>query len=303
MTGTVAPIVCCLDRRYVRAFCVLLESVARSSRTSVPDLKVVVLHERLTDDELDRITAHAGWLGVNVTCIRVDPPDGRYPSTTDGPHGDQLTRSIYLRLTIDDILPEASRALYLDSDILVLRDIRPLLELPMQGFALAAAQDPIQPTLGEGYTLPGWQDEGIPGSRMYFNSGVLLLDLDGCRSQGLLKRARKFLVDFPERAICLDQDALNWAADDAWLRLDRYWNTYTVQAYTSSTAGPERLGKVAIEQVLSDERECAILHFAGPQKPWLDSAADNDTRTYRLYRQLLSSVLAREKGEAIDELA
>lgn len=300
--SALAPIVCCLDQRYIVAFCVLLESLARSNQHSIPDLRVVVLHDGLADDAIDRITAHGGRLGMRVDCIRIDSPDDRYPSTTDGPHGDQLTRSIYLRLMIGDILPRVPRALYLDSDILVLKDIRPLLELPMEGFALAAAQDPIQPTLREGYALPGWQDDGVHGSREYFNSGVLLLDLDVCRSQGVLNRAKKFLVDFPERAICLDQDALNWAVDDAWLRLDRYWNTYTAQAYASSTTGPERLAQIPMEGVLKNERDCAILHFAGPQKPWLDSSADNDTPTYLLYRKLLGSVLAREKGEVVGDV-
>ncbi|GIF08230.1 glycosyltransferase family 8 protein [Actinoplanes siamensis] len=293
-SATLAPIVCCLDQRYIVAFCVLLESLARGNPDSVPDLRVVVLHEGLPADGVDRITAHARRLGLRLDCIRIDAPDERYPSTTDGPHGDQLTRSIYLRLMIADVLRDVPRALYLDSDILIRRDIRPLLELPMDGFAIAAAQDPIQPTLGEGYTLPGWREEGIPPSREYFNSGVLLLDLDVCRSQGVLDRAKKFLVDYPERAICLDQDALNWAVDDAWLRLDRYWNTYTAQAYASSTAGPERLTRVPMEVVRRNEQECALLHFAGPRKPWLDSEADNPTPSYRDYRELLAAVRASE---------
>jgi lipopolysaccharide biosynthesis glycosyltransferase len=296
------PIVCCLDRRYVLAFCVLLESLAHSNSESLSDLRVVVLHEGLAADEIDQITTHAGRLGLQVDCVLIDAPDERYPSTTDGPHGDQLTRSIYLRLMIADILPDVPRALYLDADILVLNDIRPLLELPMRGLPIAAGQDPIQPTLGEGYALPGWQNEGIPGSREYFNSGVLLLDLDVCRSQGVLDRAKKFLVDYPERAICLDQDALNWAVDDAWLRLDRYWNTYTAQAYASSTTGPERLAKIPMEEVLRNERECAILHFAGPHKPWLESASGNQTAAYVKYREFLDSVLTRTKGGAAGDV-
>ncbi|MEV2225912.1 glycosyltransferase family 8 protein [Nocardia vinacea] len=288
------PIVCCIDDRYVLPFCVLLESLARSSAHFRGDLQILVVHEVLSVDSKKRIDRHAKRLGLRVEYFAADPVDNRFP--TDGPHPGQFTHSVYLRLLIGDMLPAVPRALYLDADLVVLGDIRPLLLNPMKDQAIGAVQDPIQLTLDQGYALPGWQEEGVPGDREYFNSGVLLLNLEECRSRGLFERALNFLVDFPERAACLDQDALNWASNDEWLRLDRCWNTLNSQTFISYFGSDhfENSGAGnAIELLLEDERKASILHFAGPRKPW--SAECPESEAVSVYRRLLRVVMENDQ--------
>ncbi|WP_241474271.1 glycosyltransferase family 8 protein [Mycolicibacterium neoaurum] len=284
------PIVCCIDDRYVLPLCVLLESLFRAHSQYIERFEVYVVHDSLTREARARINLHANRLCITVNFVEIDPVDFRYP--IDGPQPGQFTKAVYLRLSLGEVLAGVPRALYLDADTIILDDIRPLLFHPLNGFPVGAVQDPIQPTLERGYALPGWREEGIPGDREYFNSGVLLFDLESCLQRDVFERAKQFLTASPGRAACLDQDALNWALDDAWVRLDPRWNTINSQAFIDYF-GVERMNgsdTESIDAVLDRERSAYILHFAGSNKPWSDGFPRSETS--KVYRRFLTSVLA-----------
>jgi lipopolysaccharide biosynthesis glycosyltransferase len=123
--------------------------------------------------------------------------------------------------------------------------------------------------------------------RDYFNSGVLLLDLAGCAELGVFERAQRFLVEFPDEVSLWDQDALNVAVDDRWQRLDRCWNTFAMSALAAQqgffhhTVEPV----MPLRELFADEYTAAILHFAGPVKPWQEEFPPVPLRT--LYRRFL----------------
>lgn len=287
-----SPIVCCIDERYALPLCVLLQSLAETHSDCLGQLRVFVFHTGLTNRTGDRIASHAERLGLRLEFRRVEDPDDRYPVT--GPTPGQFTSAVYLRLTIGEQLPAVNRALYLDVDLIIRSDLRPLLFHEMEGLALGAVVDPIQPDLEHGYALPGWRQLGVPGDRQYFNSGVMLLDLDRCRQDKVFERAHHFLVESPERAACLDQDALNWVMNDDWLRLDNRWNTLAVSTYF----GPDRYSEaepwLGLEELVRQESTAAVLHFAGPHKPWQDDCPGEDSLL--AYRRLLDTVLGDESS-------
>jgi UDP-D-galactose:(glucosyl)LPS alpha-1,3-D-galactosyltransferase len=181
---------------------------------------------------------------------------------------DWISAAAYYRLLLGDALPEYSSCLYLDCDILVRGSITDLLERQLTQ-PIAAVRDPQNPRLAGGEALPGWEQLGLLGNREYFNSGVMLFDLDACRSSGLFERAWWFLDRFPGHVRYWDQDALNWAAEDHWQRLDRTWNTFPMSAIMQ-TPGPHSLFEdiMPLATLLADEAAARILHYTGPVKPW-----------------------------------
>jgi UDP-D-galactose:(glucosyl)LPS alpha-1,3-D-galactosyltransferase len=181
-----------------------------------------------------------------------------------------VSDAVYLRLTIGEVIVDEPVVLYLDADTIVLDDLRPLLRHPMAGMPVAAVRDPQNPIIGRGIALPGWSQLGIAEGREYFNSGVMLLDLAECRRRGIFERSHRFLLEHPDMVTLWDQDALNWALEDQWLRLGRRWNTFALSplvqrgGYVHDDAEPF----MPLEQLLADEPAAAVLHFAGPDKPW-----------------------------------
>ncbi|MET9419098.1 glycosyltransferase family 8 protein, partial [Streptomyces klenkii] len=210
------------------------------------DLRLIVLHDRLPSDARAAVLSHGRRIGLSTELRPVFQPMGR-------PVPGHFNEATYLRLSVADVLVDEPIVLYLDADIYVRRSLRPLLCLELNGAPLGAVRDAGNPVLEKGAGLPGWDSLGLPGGREYFNSGVLLLDLPACRARRLFERARGFLADHSGNMHFPDQDALNWAADDDWLRLSRTWNTF-VDAPRSV--------------LLSEQEKAAVLHFVGQPKPW-----------------------------------
>jgi lipopolysaccharide biosynthesis glycosyltransferase len=284
------PIVCAVDGRYVRALCVLMQSLSMAHGDETADLRLVVLYRRLGEAGRRRIRFHANRLGLQVELCAARP-------THSYPVWGWVTDATYARLAIPDALPDDPVVLYLDADVLVLRDIRPLLESRLGGAPLAAVRDPGNPVLGVGAALPGWRDLGLPACREYFNGGVMLLDLTECRRRRIFEKCYRFLDDMPQHVHFWDQDALNWAVNDDWLRLDRCWNTIPLSALSQLPAFHYDAEEVfPLQRLIDDEDSAAILHFAGPWKPWGSAYPESPTRD--LYRSFLDMVTEGESGES-----
>jgi lipopolysaccharide biosynthesis glycosyltransferase len=103
-------------------------------------------------------------------------------------------------------------------------------------------------------------------AREYFNSGVLLLDLELMRRDGCMEAVREFALENRDRLIWPDQDALNVVLGRRRLALHPRWNSMNSLDFYR-----ERSEKVFGPQPLREARERpGIRHFEGPwiNKPW-----------------------------------
>ncbi|MDG4834866.1 glycosyltransferase family 8 protein [Solwaraspora sp. WMMD1047] len=281
------PIVCGVDHRYALPLTALMRSLAAVESETTEALRIIVLHGGLDSASQKMIGYTADEVGLTLEFRRVTGADAAYPVSG------WISDAVYLRLAIADTILDEPRVLYLDADVLVLRDIRPLLSQPLGGLGMGAVRDPQNPIVGVGIALPGWERIGVPRGREYFNSGVLLLDLELCRRQCLFPAATRFLRTYPGEARLWDQDALNVAADDRWTRLERRWNTFVISplvglpGFTHANAEPV----MPLATLLGDERDAAVLHFGGPLKPWSSGYPAGPMRD--LYRRFLDP--ARER--------
>ncbi|MFC0532069.1 glycosyltransferase family 8 protein [Phytohabitans kaempferiae] len=273
---------CGIDDTYVVPFCALATSVAAAHPDPATRPRMIVLHHALSPSSCRAVATCGEQLGLELQLRRVTVDhEARLPVTG------WASPAVYLRLAIPQSVDDEPVVLYLDADTLVLRDLGPLLRQPLDGAPVAAVRDPQNPIVGTGIALPGCERIGVPAGREYFNSGVMLLDLVACAELGVFERARRFLVDWPDEVQLWDQDALNVAVDDRWQRLDRCWNTFAMSALAAQpgffhhTAEPV----MPLADLLADEYTAAVLHFAGPVKPWHDAFAPVPLR--RLYRRFL----------------
>ncbi|SFL40876.1 glycosyltransferase [Methylobacterium pseudosasicola] len=171
------------------------------------------------------------------------------PSFQDRGH---FSRATLFRLALESLAPkDCSRVIYLDTDIVVLGDLRDLWNLDLKDDVLGAVHDENEdPT---DFTSR-WQ---LPTGG-YFNAGVLLIDLERVRAESLFNIAITFYAQNAEVLPWNDQDALNWICAGRWHALDTAWN---VQRCTAISVG-------AGQPALNGQRP-RIVHFTGSQKPWL----------------------------------
>jgi lipopolysaccharide biosynthesis glycosyltransferase len=275
-----APIVCCVDDDFVGPLRVLMQSIAVVHGDAVAGLKLIVIHRGLSDTSRDVIQANGSRLGIPVELRRVGVPDPRYPEFRTG------NDTTYTRLAIADVVTDHQVVLYLDVDTIVVDDLRPLLTLPLAGAPFAAVPDPTKPLLRLGRALPGWEKLGLLGDREYFNNGVMLLDIPECQRRDLFAAASRFLIDHLENVRYWDQDAMNWAATPDWLRLARKWNTFALSPLVQTGSYVHQSESVLpLAQLLAEEETAAILHFAGPKKPWMPDYPSG--ALHKRYLQLL----------------
>lgn len=281
------PLVCGVDDGYVRPLRALMRSIAAAHGDAVRELRLIVLDQGLTPASRRAIEQDARLLGLSAQLRLAPVPDPSYPIS------DWVSSAVYTRLSIPEVIPDEARVLYLDADTMVLRDLRPLLRQPLLGSPVGAVLDAQNPTIGYGIALPGWDQLGIPMGREYFNSGVMLIDLVRCRQLQTFDKAHRFLAEHPDKVKFWDQDALNVAVANNWRRLETRWNTFALSPLVSQPGFIHYAEAFTpLKQLLADEETAAVIHFAGPDKPWNDGYPDGPLKT--LYQGFLAGVEGRD---------
>src|SRR4029078_12563985 len=106
----------------------------------------------------------------------------------------------------------------------------------------------------------------------YFNAGVLLLDLDHIRSQGLFTRAMAFAQDHPEALTYSDQCALHHVLEGQWLPLEKHWNYQHFDFVRDIRA----LGLRKARTVATG----SVMHFNNYDRPWSEESQHPLKRVY-----------------------
>lgn len=135
---------------------------------------------------------------------------------------DYYTISIYYRLFIASLFPQYHKAIYLDADVVLNRDIAAFYEIPLGNNLVGAISDAIV-NGHEDFIRYAEGSLGIP-AKEYFNSGVLLMNLDAFRKERIQERFVELLNKYHFDTICPDQDYLNHLCRGRVQFVDKGWN-------------------------------------------------------------------------------
>jgi lipopolysaccharide biosynthesis glycosyltransferase len=133
-------------------------------------------------------------------------------------HGNHLT---YARLLLGEIFPALDRIVYLDSDIVVGRDVAELRDLDAGGRTLLAAGGNVLHTLAD--DCPWLTPEEGKAFR-YFNAGVVVIDLVRWRHQNYFARCLEALDVPGVNCQFHDQTVMNYVLRHDVTFIDQHWN-------------------------------------------------------------------------------
>ena len=239
------------------------------ARTTRPVCAHVLHDATLTTGNGDKLEAIAQRFGHEVRFHQVVLPEAVRPL------GGHVTEGALFRLLLPDIL-QVDKVIYFDCDIVVGLDIQELWQVDLEGKPVAAALDSGFAFFPE-HILQRIRATGIRSSS-YFNSGVLVMDLDRLRKEyRLFSQAVEFIQRFPD-SVFHDQDALNWLFENRFRVLEPKFN------------------RIVSRTASNEFRLPAIWHFAGV-KPWQVYTSAQDM----LYWKALQ--LTPWGGEVLDRLA
>lgn len=175
------------------------------------------------------------------------------------------------RLFIPHIL-DLEKVIYLDCDIVVNIDIADLWCQPLDGKPIGAVQD-ILPNVWKKLGFVFWmrincfyKAIGLSAEH-YFNSGVLLMDLEKIREiRDFCGQVATFYERYGNAAMCVDQDCLNYIFKNNWHVLDGRFNRL-------DTSG----------DISKEETSGYIWHYATSEKPWFVYSRKNIDLLYWHY--------------------
>jgi len=187
-----------------------------------------------------------------------------------------FTRSTFYRLSLPDLLLDREKVLFLDTDMVVLRDITELYRIELGPSLIGAARDLIMKSFVS-MGVVSIEEAGalrtarylaekvqLKDSSGYFQAGVLLMNLTAMRENYLSKRMTHALR--AERYWFLDQDVLNRFSQGRITYIDYRWNSVHIDdSHLLALAEGDR---IEYQKTLDDPW---IAHFAGVYKPWIRS--------------------------------
>ena len=165
---------------------------------------------------------------------------------------------MWYRVYLPELLPDIDRILYVDADTLIMRDLSELRSMDLAGCYVAAVENVFEKT------LVNWPDQlGLPHAAGYFNSGVLLLNLEAMRIDNVCEKILEVGHASPVRLKWPDQDALNKVLGESRIKLHPSWNCQSSLFYYPEAK--ELFGSEIVKEAISNP---AIVHFEGGIKPW-----------------------------------
>jgi len=184
-----------------------------------------------------------------------------------------------VRLGLPEFLPGIGKVVYLDADTLCLEDVGALFDTDLGDAPIAASLDPPMVNLvayerqrGRGpsprsATRYLKHELGL-GDAMtrYFNSGVLVLDLDRLRTDTLMERAKEVLSRMGSRLRLDDQCVLNALYAATYHQLPARWNAMLCLEPLRNYAAT---GVQLMARVAEAWHDPAVLHFCQNTKPWV----------------------------------
>ena len=240
----VIPIFFAVDDGYIPFLAVALESlIENASKEYYYSIKI--LYTNINEENKKKINKYK-CENVNIEFVDLnyyieEVKDKLYTR-------DYYTKTTYFRLFIPNLYPQYNKAIYLDSDIVVLGDISELYNQELGDNLVAAAPDDvIQST--KVFQEYAEKVVGVADYRNYFNAGILLMNLDEFRK---FKFQEKFLylLETIKFTVAQDQDYLNRLSKGKVKIIDKAWD------------------KMPISNDNSDESNLKIIHYNLADKPW-----------------------------------
>ncbi len=167
------------------------------------------------------------------------------------------------KVFISKYVKDVNKAIYIDSDTIVQKDLIGLYNKDVKDVYIAASRDGLM------FMYPEHIEEvGLKWRDFYFNSGVMLLNLQKMRQDKFIEKSLMYFNNNYE--VFADQDILNVVSKEKVKEISYIYNCNST-FFEENDA--EFLSKFFNEEVPANSQEvyknAVILHFAG-HKPWTE---------------------------------
>ncbi len=236
----IIPIVLTLDKKYTQHLSVMLVSLFENNTNLSFHIYIFsneldTKDEQITNELIQRYAQNVSFHQINIDSIN-----------HFGVHA-HVSLATYYRIIVFSLLPDyVDKALYLDLDLLVVKDISFLYNLDIENKLLGVVPE-VDEMISQKKIL------NIPDEKIYFNAGVMLVNIKKWKDEKWTEKVIEYINMNPEKIEFWDQDALNALCYDECIYMDKKWN---MQAGFFQKKYKDNFVKTV------------IIHFTGSSKPW-----------------------------------
>lgn len=266
-----------LDENYISPLCVMLKSLFLNNPGE--RFHIYLIHSAIPQKRLSALSAYCQYHRAELHPVLADAE-----MFAGAPVFRYLSKAMYYRLLACKLLPEdLDRALYLDPDTMLINPVRALYDIGLDKYLFAGCvHTGLSGIAGQvnKIRLNTYEAEG------YFNSGVLLMNLQEQRKKIDEKEIFDYTQAHRNELILPDQDILNGLYSKEIKPLDDSIYNYDPKRY--ETYRMVSGGEKDIDWVM---KNTVILHFCGKNKPWIKPHRSRFGILYKHYAVLAERTL------------
>lgn len=211
------------DNQYCVMLAALLKSIEINS-AQVGSINVYVVDDGISEENISKLRRSVSQ-PINLEFVDIkDVIKNKASLPLDS---SSFPLNVYIRLFIPYFVPvETSKVIYLDVDMITKRDLSDLWSIDLQGRIIAAVADRCE-TIGSPWGgIRNYEALGLNPKSRYFNSGLLVIDVNAWRNTNLTSEILKCISTNSSYASFPDQYGLNAVFAEKWLELDQRWNCF-----------------------------------------------------------------------------
>lgn len=269
-------VVCCPDNNYAMPTGVMLCSLCENNKDA--SLFIHVIYLKLSENNRNLLKKTVEKYHQTIAFYEIE--ESALPSIQTFSDHQKLPISAFLRLFVGSILPnDVHRVLYLDGDIIVRKSIDELYNTEFMDTGVAVVLDCKMNGSDISRTFNALK---YPPYLGYFNSGVLLVNLDYWRNKKIETLFIETIKDYMRVLYHSDQEVLNKVFCNSKVLLP-----FTFNFQHGFRFKPEyrMISWEYNKEIEETYREPVILHFTG-SKPWNASCDDPYQQEFHKYKAL-----------------
>lgn len=264
-------IACCIDNGFIPYCGILMISICENK--GVEPVHFHIVTDGLEAKNEKALKDIAGKYGQEISIYKINKNDLKNCPIRVGDH---ISIAAYFRILLSQILPaDVHKVLYLDCDIIVLKDLDELWNIGIEGDAIGAV------LAMSAQNIRHYNRLDYDMKLEYFNSGVLLINLDYWRENDISLKVLKYINKNPEKLLYHDQDALNYVLKENKVNLPLKYNVQDGFYWRDPF-----IAKSHWEEMYAAAADPVILHYTGRLKPWYKECDHPKKNLYLQYMTL-----------------
>ena len=267
------PIVLVCSNEYVPYLSVYLRSLLDNTN-SKRNYDIIVLQKQITTENQRQLIGMCK--DYDNVSIRFYNPKSRLNNVSFYVAQDAYCEEAYYRLFAPWYMLNYEKAIVMDCDILVRRDLADLFDIDLEGNYAAGVIDAVFQGMLNGWAAPDTLEYARNEMKLaephnYLNTGVMLFDFVQMRKNFTEEKLIAFSIDKHFR--CQEQDILNVILEGHVKFLSLAWNCY-VRTGDFVTYGLKWAPAYVYEEFKQAIEDPFLVHFVAYPKPWLDPTVE-----------------------------